>query len=431
MTRRRNVRAILARTFVASALVPFLLLGGWGLYYAQGEWRREVERLNEVAVEAQRDLDEHLSSHRIALETLAAQLRLAGTPMDTSVTAWLDALHQRRPGFITMAAIDASAAVVAAVPQHVSGLDVSDREYFRRIAAGDASYVSGAFRGRGLGTAPIVSVAARVEDAEGRFRGIVQGAIRVDRFALLEQRFTSMHELRVVVLDSDGTVVYGGRDGRFESLQQLDPTRFEQPPGRATHIQHDRGGDGRRWVVSTASSRDSGWRVIVMQPFRVALHDLQVFLAGLVIAAIWSLFIMAMAVRRVGRAVEPLEQLAAAMHDFSPAAPGTRFTIAEDAPVEVADLARGFDAMAERTHLVITGLVPICALCKRIRTESDEWEPVESFVRARSEAEFTHGMCPTCSDTLGFPQTIPPAGAAAPAAPAEDEGRDPTDAPGA
>jgi GNAT superfamily N-acetyltransferase len=408
MTRRRNVRSILARTFVAGAGVPFLLLGGWGLYYAQGEWRREVNRLNEVAAQAQRELDEHLSSHRIAVETLAAQLRLAGAPLDTSAAAWLDALHRRRPGFVTMAAIDATAAVVAAVPQFVPGLDVSDREYYRRIAAGDASYVSGAFQGRGLGSATIVSVAARVDDEHGRFRGIVQGAIRVDRFALLEQRFTSMRELRVVVLDSDGTVVYGGRDGRFESLQQLDPTEFEPPPGRTAHIQHDHGGDGRRWVVSTSSSPDSGWRVIVMQPFRVAIHDLQVFLAGLVIAGIWSLFIMGIAVHRASRAVEPLEQLAAAMHDFSPASPGARFAVAADAPVEVADLARGFNAMAERTHLVITGLVPICALCKRIRTEGDEWEPVESFVRARSEAEFTHGMCPACSETLGFPPTIPP-----------------------
>jgi GAF domain-containing protein len=50
---------------------------------------------------------------------------------------------------------------------------------------------------------------------------------------------------------------------------------------------------------------------------------------------------------------------------------------------------------------VLRGLLPICAACKRVRDdERGTWEPIEVFVRHRSEADFTHGICPACIDEL-------------------------------
>lgn len=48
----------------------------------------------------------------------------------------------------------------------------------------------------------------------------------------------------------------------------------------------------------------------------------------------------------------------------------------------------------------LTGLLPICASCKKIRTEIGEWEEVEEYVGKRSEAEFSHGICPGCMKKL-------------------------------
>ena len=51
---------------------------------------------------------------------------------------------------------------------------------------------------------------------------------------------------------------------------------------------------------------------------------------------------------------------------------------------------------------VLTGFLPICASCKKIRDKSGEWQPVERFVGERTEAAFTHSMCPDCgSDFYG------------------------------
>jgi hypothetical protein len=49
---------------------------------------------------------------------------------------------------------------------------------------------------------------------------------------------------------------------------------------------------------------------------------------------------------------------------------------------------------------VISGFVPICAACKKIRDESDEWTAVESYVESRTAAQFTHSICPDCETAL-------------------------------
>jgi len=47
----------------------------------------------------------------------------------------------------------------------------------------------------------------------------------------------------------------------------------------------------------------------------------------------------------------------------------------------------------------LSGLLPICSYCKRIRNASGEWEWLEAFVQKRSNASFSHGICPECSQT--------------------------------
>jgi len=55
-----------------------------------------------------------------------------------------------------------------------------------------------------------------------------------------------------------------------------------------------------------------------------------------------------------------------------------------------------FERDLTRHVKVLEGLLPICAMCKSIRNESGTWERLESFISRRSEAEFSHGICPSC-----------------------------------
>jgi PAS domain S-box-containing protein len=55
---------------------------------------------------------------------------------------------------------------------------------------------------------------------------------------------------------------------------------------------------------------------------------------------------------------------------------------------------------------VLSGLLQICASCKRIRDEHQTWQPLESYIQAHSEAKFSHGVCPDCLRKL-YPDYYP------------------------
>jgi len=48
----------------------------------------------------------------------------------------------------------------------------------------------------------------------------------------------------------------------------------------------------------------------------------------------------------------------------------------------------------------LSGLLPICATCKKVRDDRGYWSQIEAYLRTRTEAEFTHGICPDCTRRL-------------------------------
>lgn len=49
---------------------------------------------------------------------------------------------------------------------------------------------------------------------------------------------------------------------------------------------------------------------------------------------------------------------------------------------------------------ILKGFIPICANCKKIRDDAGYWQHVETYIRDRSEIEFSHYICPDCSKKL-------------------------------
>ena len=48
----------------------------------------------------------------------------------------------------------------------------------------------------------------------------------------------------------------------------------------------------------------------------------------------------------------------------------------------------------------LRGLLPICSYCKRIRGDDQYWTQVEGYIAQHSDAQFSHGICPTCYHKL-------------------------------
>jgi hypothetical protein len=60
------------------------------------------------------------------------------------------------------------------------------------------------------------------------------------------------------------------------------------------------------------------------------------------------------------------------------------------------------DALTQALHKidVLSGLLAMCASCKRIRAEDDHWEPVEAYLQRHGEISVSHGICPPCTNRL-------------------------------
>ena len=56
------------------------------------------------------------------------------------------------------------------------------------------------------------------------------------------------------------------------------------------------------------------------------------------------------------------------------------------------------DALANIRQL--TGMLPICASCKKIKDDKGYWQGVESYITEHSEAVFSHGVCPECEKKM-------------------------------
>ena len=76
------------------------------------------------------------------------------------------------------------------------------------------------------------------------------------------------------------------------------------------------------------------------------------------------------------------------------------------------DITEGERAQKKRESLIVDlkkaldevktlqGILPICSHCKQIRDDKGYWNKIETYIGEHSQAEFSHGMCPECSDKL-------------------------------
>jgi CheY-like chemotaxis protein len=55
---------------------------------------------------------------------------------------------------------------------------------------------------------------------------------------------------------------------------------------------------------------------------------------------------------------------------------------------------------------VLRGFIPICMSCKKIRDDGGYWQQIESYIQKRSEALFSHGVCPDCYQKLAVEYSL-------------------------
>jgi sigma-B regulation protein RsbU (phosphoserine phosphatase) len=155
-------------------------------------------------------------------------------------------------------------------------------------------------------------------------------------------------------------------------------------------------------VVAMPDGR-AGWAEFERKPFQVVLSDwMMPDLDGLELcrrirAADRTRYTYLILVTALGGKARYLEGMEAGADDFL-----TKPVDADELGVRlgVAERIVGLQAHVRQ----LEGLLPICSYCKRIRDEQNAWNRLELYISSRTDATFTHGICPDCRRTVVDPQ---------------------------
>jgi hypothetical protein len=409
--RRRSVRYQLTLALVAGMALPVLVMLLWGRFFVDRVRQDAEHDLYDATRSVARVLDAQVAEHLRAVTALA--LALDGRRFNRAeVTAALARTRRTYPGFLGMVAADAAGQVLVlnqsrdSVPAAATrGLSIADRAYFREPMADGRPHVSEVYRGRGPARAPVVTLSAAVSDASGRRVGLVAGSLDLEGFRRLERENTFLAPAaRVVIADRHGHVVYGGRDRRYPLLEDLSATPLASLAATSSPVfefTDDLSGVRTAYLVGHVVSPELGWHIYVSQPAALVWRDVRLYRIGMAAAIGIALLVLGFAFWLLERhALRPLEQLVGALRQFSVVEPQRELPLPREAPAEIAELVDSFELMSQRIGTVLSGVLPICASCKRIRNHMGGWESVEAFVRDRTDAEFSHTVCPDCHHRL-------------------------------
>ncbi len=353
---RLTVGLVLVGTIPALALIMLLT-------ERSGQLRLErlSLRLEETATSIAYAVNHHLDKHVSGISSVASAISNSGDFSPQSIERALLLYHAVYEDFLTTLATNNAGDIVAATTvmsgslramDTQEGFNVADREYYTAAAASGRPFVSAPFRGRGIGSDPIVAISAPLSDPEGRFLGIVEGSMNLRTFEVIDNERPQIDNVVMAIVDRSGTVIYASERTSLEPLDSIaDYEVLKQaavrPPQRAFEYVHSGSGHAHKHIGVYASTSND-WRVIISVPINqvtsAMLADYRVGAVLLLIASAISLLLARAIVRRVGQSVRDMN---AAIRSFSVDGAGEEVHTPANTPREFRPVFRAMRARSE------------------------------------------------------------------------------------
>ncbi len=345
------------RLLLLAVVLPALALAVLILWRGNVAVREQTSaRLLSAADASGREIDAFLRAHLAALEVLAER-RGAGGDLDDAA-AWsadLRRIHAHYPAFATLLVASPDGRLllsVPALPAAAGRPSVADRDYFREPRRSGRAHVSDAFRGRALGSDPLVAVSAPLQ-RDGRFAGVVEGSVPIESLSL-SLRDSGLRErgYELLLLDRNDTVVRASAGLPYRPLQALGDgalRRLASAGGRTVERLPEALRDGSD-AYAVSLPLDVGWRLVLLRPARLATAELRRNVLGtlalVALVALGVLAIVGLKMRQLGGSVRDLlGRMQGFALDRAPAPiPG------DDLPRELAPLAEAMNALAARAR---------------------------------------------------------------------------------
>lgn len=303
-------------------------------------------------------------------------------------------------------------------------LSFVQKEWFQRAISADKAIISQPLINR-ITQEPSVVFAAPVKNTHNLVVAVVAGIVELKQQEIFQQLYNSRPE------GKGDFLVISPKDKLFIASSRPEMV-FTSTPEPGINRLHDMAMDGYRGVGITtnangieelsaiASLETTGWFVVVRVPTSEALMPVNKLSKSIIISNVYSItiviFIIILALFVMLSPIKKSAQIVKSMASGKQPL-GKLPVVSKD---EVGDLIDGFnslvDTINERTANLeeaksdlekrveeikqLSGLLPICAKCKKIRDDKGYWNNLESYLQEHSGMSFSHGICTECADEL-------------------------------
>jgi hypothetical protein len=228
----------------------------------------------------------------------------------------------------------------------------------------------------------------KVRDENGRFIGATGVGLTVDSGIGLMQRYRAKYGRDVFFVDQEGALMLdseSGPDGlrnihSLAGIASIADQVLSTESWTGIYVR-----DGKRVYLNSRLIPDLGWHLMVEETEASgAAHIQSTLLYNLALWAVITavvILLTALTINAYQKAGETQQVEILRQH---------RALTEKNTQLE--------QALGEVKKL--SGLLPICASCKKVRDDGGYWQQIEAYVRDHSEADFSHGICPECYQRL-------------------------------
>lgn len=389
---------------IAVMIVLSLSIGAGILHYVED---RLVDYSGDSLLIAAADIADKLDRVLAERHGDVSMLARAFSPMThdrAHMTEYLTWMKNAYPVYQWMGVVDAQGRIVAATDPASMGRDQSDSEWFRAVRDRGGIHVRDVQASEDSGGNLSVAFTAPITGSQGKFLGAV--TTRVSLPALEDVFALAIATLKIEMpaatieyqfLNHDGDVIVDSilRQEGMVNFKLLGlPSALAVDSGQPGHVieRHLR----RNVPVVTGYAQTHGysgfpgfhWGILI----RMDLSDILAPIQGVLwkVGAAGALVLGPMLGFLLWSTGRLRKEWTIAQEETA------RATVAENGSLmKNAELSKALQEIK-----VLRGFIPICMSCKKIRDDKGSWQQLESYIQKRSEALFSHGVCPDCYQKL-------------------------------
>lgn len=375
-------------------LVTCLLIAGFlitsfaSFYVSRASLRAEIKATalpltsDNVYSEIQRDLVQPVSiSSFMANDTFLRDWVIDGEKNELKIQNYLSRIKTKYNATVSFFVSEKTRAYYHAdgILKTVKQTEPRDAWYFR-VRAMAKDYETNVDPDMANKDAITVFVNHKVYDYKGNYIGATGVGLAMNSIVDTIKKYQAKYNRNVYFTDPAGKIVLHALPDS-ESVSTLKTMRsfaLPETPSTAHELLHTATMQGERIHLNARFIPEMGWYLIVEQSEASSLKEIyNTLLTNIAISLTMTLGLVLLINVILNAYRKTLTHLE-----------------------EEGKKLRSFTKEQEKEIKTLSGLLPICSSCKKIRTKEGKWQSVESYLSEHTKANFSHGICPNCTDRL-------------------------------